>query len=208
MLTLYGHPYSQHARRVRALLLQAGIPFSDVQVDLSAGAQRRPEFLALNPDGQIPVLVDGEFVVRESNAILRYLCRRHGLEDWYPVLPQDAARVDEWLDWNQSRLSGAIVDVVLNEVFLAPTGDLQAAERGRARLGPLGERLETHLKERQYLTGETPTIADLSVATGVFHLQFAGCTLGGAAVKGWLDRMSGLDGMARSAPPSLAMAEA
>lgn len=202
-MKLYGFPFSQHVRRVRALLIEADLPFEDVPVDLMAGDHRAASFLALNANGKVPVLVDGDLILHESNTILRYLCRKYDLESWYPTHLAKAAIVDQWMDWNQSRLSGPIVDVVLNEAFMGPDGDKDAARRGRDQLTELGGILEHHLSENAFLSGPDPTIADLSVAPGVCHLEYVHCRLGGDAVQAWLDRVSQYKGMIQSAPPPM-----
>ena len=86
-------------------------------VDMAKGAHLSADYLAINPNHQVPTLVDGDLVLHESNAILRYLCHKHGLTEWYPADPKHRARVEQWLDWNQSRLSPAVIDIVFNSLF-------------------------------------------------------------------------------------------
>ncbi len=66
-----------------------------------------PGFLALNPNAQIPVLVDGDFVLWESNSILRYLANQNGADWLYPAAPRPRARVDQWMDWQASDLNSS-----------------------------------------------------------------------------------------------------
>ena len=94
MYTLYYHPYSQHCRRVVALLEEAGLKYELRQVALDQGEHMSPAYLAINPNHQVPAMIDGELRVFESNAILRYLCHKHRLSDWYP---EDPARLLEKL---------------------------------------------------------------------------------------------------------------
>ena len=112
MYILYPFPYSQHARRVVSLLEAAGLPYELRHVDMAKGEHLSAAYLAINPNHQVPTLLDGDLVLHESNAILRYLCHQHGLSDWYPADPKHRARVEQWLDWNQSRLSPAVIDIV------------------------------------------------------------------------------------------------
>jgi glutathione S-transferase len=84
MYILYHFPYSQHARRVVSLMEEAGLPYELRHVDMAKGAHRSAEYLAINPNHQVPTLIDGEIKLHESNAILRYLCVKHGLNAWYP----------------------------------------------------------------------------------------------------------------------------
>jgi len=89
MLKLYGNSFSQCSRRVVALMVEAGIDYDENEVDLMGGAQYTPEFLAMNPNHSVPTIKDGDVCINESNAILRYLCNKHGLDNWYPTDPVD-----------------------------------------------------------------------------------------------------------------------
>ena len=76
-IRIHGFPLSGHSHRVQLFASLTGIPHENVLVDLAAGEHKTPEFLALNPAGQVPVLEDGEVVLSDSNAILVYLARRY-----------------------------------------------------------------------------------------------------------------------------------
>jgi glutathione S-transferase len=201
MYTLYHFPYSQHARRVVSLLEEAGLQYQLSHVDMVKGAHRSAEYLAVNPNHQVPTLVDGEIKIHESNAILRYLCVKHGLDAWYPKESPLRAKVEDWLDWNQCRLSPTVVDIVLNSVFLGAAGDKAAVERGQSRLPELWSILNAGLAGTQFLAGSRPTIADLSVASSVFQLTFANITPTGTNIVDWFKRVGALQGFQKSLPP-------
>ena len=95
-LTLYDHPGSSNALKVRFLLAELGLAAELVHVQLDGA--RPASYLALHPFGTIPCLVDGDLVVTESNAMLRYLARREGRDDLYPADPRLGARIDMLLD--------------------------------------------------------------------------------------------------------------
>jgi glutathione S-transferase len=200
MYILYHFPYSQHARRVVSLLEAAKLPYELRHVDMSQGAHLSADYLAINPNHQIPTLVDGDLVLHESNAILRYLCHKHGLTDWYPADPRQRARVEQWLDWNQTRLSPAVVDIVFNSLFAGARRDELAIARGAAKLRELGPILEAGLGARAFLAGPAPTIADLSVASNLFQLGLADARPAGPRIAAWYERVSGLECFRRSLP--------
>jgi glutathione S-transferase len=202
MYVLYHFPFSQHARRVVSLLVEAKLDFELRHVAMAAGEHRSPEFLLINPNHQVPTLIDGDIKIHESNAILRYLCTKHGLTDWYPTKLRERAAVEQWLDWNQCRLSPAVVDIVLNSVFLGAAGDRAAIERGTIRLRELEPIIEVALAAQPYLAGTRPTIADLSLASSIFQLTLANVTLDGARTREWFGRIQGMDGFRRSLPNS------
>jgi glutathione S-transferase len=200
MYILYHFPYSQHARRVVSLMVEANLEYELRHVDMGKGEHRSAEYLAINPNHQVPTLIDGDIKIHESNAILRYLCVKHGLDTWYPKEPPVRAKVEQWLDWNQCRLSPTVVDIVLNSVFLGSAGDKAAVERGLSRLPELSSILDAGLAGTQFLAGSRPTIADLSVASSVFQLTFASITPTGRNTEDWLQRVSGLEGFRKSLP--------
>ena len=200
MYTLYHYPFSQHARRVVMLLEEARLPYALRHVAMDRGEHASPEFARVNPNGQVPALVDEDLTLTESNAILRYVCVKHSLTGWYPAAARERAQVDQWLDWNQCQLSPAVVDVVLNEVFLGEAGDVAAAARGRERLPKLAAILEARLGETAYMVGERPTIADLSIASNISHLALADAMPKTARLVGWFERVAELDGFQKAVP--------
>jgi glutathione S-transferase len=200
MYVLHHHPMSQHARRVVALLEAAGLPYELRHVALDRGEHMSDAYLTINPNHQVPTLVDGDLVIHESNAILRYLCARHDLEAWFPAEPRRRALIDQWLDWNQSRLSPAVIDIVMNKVFLGPKGDDAAVARGEAQLAELGPILEAGLARAPFLAGETPTIADLSVGSNLDQLDLAAAAPASRTITAWRARVSDLPGVQASRP--------
>lgn len=201
MYILYHFPYSQHARRVVSLLEAASLPYELRHVDMAKGEHLSAAYLAINPNHQVPTLIDGDLVLHESNAILRYLCHKHGLTDWYPADPRHRARVEQWLDWNQSRLSPAVIDVVFNTLFAGERSDRHAIERGHARLRELAPILEAGLQPGDFMVGHRPTIADLSIASNLFQLGLAGAGLPGPRTAAWFGRIGELECYRKSLPP-------
>lgn len=202
MYELYASPLSQHSRRVVSLLEEAGIEYTAKPVALEKGEHMSPGYLAINPNHQVPALaVDGE-VLLESHAILRFLCDQHELETWYPKTPMARARVDQWLDWNQCRLAEPVSQLVVNKVFLGDKGDKQAIAQAEQRLPEVFAVLDRHLEGRTYVAGDQPTIADLSIASNVFQLGFAGAVPNAPNITPWFGRVNELRGFRASLPSS------
>ena len=200
MITLYHNPYSQHVRRVAALLEENAIPYEPVHVALNEGAHMSPDYLAVNPNHQVPTLLDGDVKIHESNAILRYLCNKHDLAAWYPSDPVVRASVDQWLDWNQSRLSRPVTDIVLNKVFMGEEADHPAIKSGEAAMVELTPILGTALERSDYLAGDSITIADLSVASNVSQLQLADAVPDHPAIRRWYQRVCAVPGFEKTLP--------
>ena len=205
MYVLYHFPFSQHARRVVALMEAAGLRYELRHVALDKGEHLSPAFLEINPNHQVPSLIDGTAKIHESNAILRYLCVKHRLHDWYPDdLPARAA-VEQWLDWCQCRFGPAVTDVVLNTVFMGKDGDAAAIARGHDRLAEAGPILEAGLDFRDYVAGGShPTIADLALAANMSHLELAGAVPDLPNIRAWLARMYALPAFAATLPQARA----
>jgi glutathione S-transferase len=158
-IKLYGHPLSGNCHKVRLLLSALGLPYEEVLVDLLVGAHKQPEFLALNPLGQVPVLVDGDTVISDSQAILVYLARTYDGEKYLPSDPVKLARVVRWLSIAASECHHGPHLARLH--FLLKLGNDLALAQGIAHnlLGALNR----HLMGRTFLEEERPTIADFAV---------------------------------------------
>ncbi|MGV7030640.1 glutathione S-transferase family protein [Methylobacterium symbioticum] len=158
-MKLYHHPLSGHAHRAWLFLSLLGVPHEAIEVDLKAGAHKRPEFLALNPFGQVPVLDDDGTVVSDSNAILVYVARKLGRTDWLPEDAEGEAAVQRWLSVAAGELAYGPAAARLVTVFGANFRPEEVIGRAHTLLG----RLEAHLTGREWLVGERPTVADVAL---------------------------------------------
>jgi glutathione S-transferase len=195
-MRLYIHSASYNARRARAVVHHLQLPVQFVTCDLMSGAQQRPEFLALNPNGKVPVLVDGDFVLWESMAILQYLAGQTSNDLW----PNDArARADitRWQAWDLAQY-GRCADVFLFENVLKglfglgppnPEALAQASHRIRGHLAVLDQ----HLAHRAWVCGDTLTLADFSLAASHETALAAGAPVDDAPhVRRWIETVQAL----------------
>ncbi len=104
MTTLYGHPLSGNSYKVKLLLSLLNVSFDWVTVDLMAGEHKRPAFLALNPFGQVPVLVDGDVTLADAQAALTYIAKTYGDDTWLPSEPLALAEVIRWLSTTAGKI--------------------------------------------------------------------------------------------------------
>jgi glutathione S-transferase len=161
-IVLYRNPLSGHAHRVELFLALLGLPVRLVDVDLRAGAQKKPEFLRKNPFGQVPVIEDGDVTVADSNAILVYLAARYDESgSWYPRDALAAARVQQWLSVAAGQLAAGPATARGIKVFGFPLDHARAV----AVAGQLFAVLEQVLARQAFLVGPTPTIADVAMYT-------------------------------------------
>jgi glutathione S-transferase len=166
-MILHGDMQSGNCLKVKYAADHLGLPLNLRAVDTTKGESRTPAFLAMNPWGQVPVLelADGRFLA-QSNAILRYLARGT------PLLPDDAyqaAKVDEWLFWEQYSHEPYVATCRFHMLYLGQpkeTRDPQKVERGERAL----DHMEAMLAGREWLAGQSLTIADIAL---VAYTQFA-----------------------------------
>ena len=200
-IVLYRNPLSGHAHRVELFLSLLKIPARLVDVDLRAGAHKAPEFLSKNPFGQVPVIEDGDVTLADSNAILVYLALRYDKSGaWYPRDALAAARVQQWLSVAAGQLATGPATARLIKVFG------RGLDHGRAVwvAEQLFAVMEQALAAQAFLTGATPTIADVAMYTYTAHAPEGGVMLEPYGnIRAWLARIEALPGfvpMRRSAP--------
>lgn len=157
MLELYGKPTSINVRKVLWLCAGLAVP---VQHEPAPPADL---LAALNPNRQVPVLRDGDFVLWESNSICRYLAARAGRDDLLPVAPQARAQVEQWMDWQASDLNSAWRQVFMARVRQHPDyPDDARAEASWAQWNRLMGVLDAQLADgRAHVAGSAFTLADI-----------------------------------------------
>jgi glutathione S-transferase len=159
-MKLHHFPLSGHAHRAHLFLGLLGAEYELVHVDLAAGAHKRPEFLALNAFGQVPVLEDGALVIADSNAILIYLAKKYGRTDWLPESPAEAAAVQRWLSVAAGQIAFGPAAARLVTVFGAAFNHAEVITRAHAIL----RLVDQQLTGRTWLIGgSAPTIADVAL---------------------------------------------
>ncbi len=168
-LRILGRANSFNVRKVLWVCDELGIPYE--REDWGRGFQScsTPEFLALNPAAQVPVVIDGDAVMRESNSIVRYLAAKAGDDRLYPRDLVARQRVEQWMDWAAYDLTHALRGAFLGgQLHEQPWDNPWFVERGRADLIGEFELLEAHLAANgPYLCGEDFTVADIPVGLAV-----------------------------------------
>jgi len=190
-IRLYRFDLSGHAHRVQLMLSLLGVPHELVEVDLTRGAHRTPEFLALNPFGQVPVIQDGETTIADSNAILVYLAlTRDPDRRWLPDDAGTQAAVQRWLSAAAGPLAFGPASARIAHLFgrqLDPDSVTLARQ--------LFDRMERHLENRDWLASTHPTIADVAMYSYTAHAPEGGIPLEPwPRLRGWLGRVEALPG--------------
>jgi glutathione S-transferase len=155
---LFGHPLSGNTHRVRLLLGMLNLPYEEIPVDIPTGEHRKPEYLAINPLGLVPVLVEGDRKLRDSHAILTYLARAYGGDRWLPTDSFQQALVVQWLSFSANEIHNGANLARLHFLLSVPVDLPNVQDRARNAL----QVVNSHLAGRDWLEIDRPTIADLA----------------------------------------------
>lgn len=182
---------SPNPTKVALFLEEAGLPYEAIPIDVRKGDQFKPELVALNPNAKVPVLVDGDVTIFDSNAILLYLAERTG-KFLPPNDPKSRGELLSWLMFVATGIGPYMGQAVHFRNF-APKGNDYSHERyqyeARRHYGILNERLQT----REFLLGDTYSIVDMSAWGWARAIAFAmgeEAWLAWPALKRWFDAIS------------------
>ena len=165
MIKLYGNNFSFNSNKVRFAANAMGVAYEFQSVDLAAGEQRQETFLKVNPVGRIPALSDGDFLIFESNAIMRYLAEKTN-SPLYPKELQKHSIVNQWLDFGSIHIGGAMGKIFFNTIvykFVNAPRDENSLKEGRQFLANFLKNVEAQLSKSSYICGNEMTLADLNI---------------------------------------------
>ncbi|MGZ9719362.1 glutathione S-transferase family protein [Rhizobium miluonense] len=190
-MKLYYHPLSGHSHRARLFLSLLGVEHELVMVDLLVKAHKQPDFLALNPFGQLPVLDDEGTIVSDSNAILVYIAKKMGRTDWLPEDPIGSATVQRWLSVAAGQIAYGPAMARLINVFNAPLRAEEVIPRAHAIL----TLIEAALNGRDWVATHRPTIADVALYSYLARAPEGDVDLAPYPhIRAWLARIEALPG--------------
>lgn len=206
-MKLYHFPLSPNSRKVVALLHHLNLDCDLELVDLSKGEQMQPEFLSLNPNHMIPTLVDGDFVLWESNAIMQYLCTKVPNNTLWPVNDyKKQADITRWQFWQVGHFGRAcgvfIFENVIKKVFMHGEPDTQELVKGEESFHRFAQVLEQHLNGREWMVGDSITLADFSLGSFMALAGIAGYPISPyPEIVRWYGQIEQLPAWQSSAPP-------
>ena len=192
MIKLYGHEVSGNTYKARLLLSLLKIEHEYVQIDLMKGAHKSPEYLELNPFGQVPTLQDEELVFQDAQAILVYLARRYGDENWLPNQAEPMSRVMRWLSTTAGELRQGPEHARLYHLFGVKRINI---ERATEQSNFILKQIDHHLRDRNWLELNHPTIADIAAFPYIALAPEGKISLQPYTnVAAWIERVKGLPG--------------
>jgi glutathione S-transferase len=210
-MRLYGFPPSPNTWKVRAVAAHIGLPLELEFVDLSKGQQQTPEYLALNPTGRAPVLVDGDFILWESTAIMQYLADRTPNRLW-PNDARDRADIMRWqswqlVHWDKEGCEPLIIERLVKKFLNLGPPEMAVVAKGMESFNREARVLDAHLAKQSYLVGTEVTLADFSVAAPLFYAKEAELPVAPYQhLQDWFARVSALPAWRDTAPAPVSAA--
>ncbi len=170
MLKIWGRRTSSNVQKVMWLVGELDLEHERIDVGGKFGGLDSPEFRKMNPHGRIPVLEDGDTIVWESHAILRYLAANSGDPRFWPADAAARAKADQWIEWTQSQLQRSFMDVFWG-YYRTPEADRDPVFVKSAidRTNKDFELLDGQMAGSGYLLGEDLTLADIPAATTLYR---------------------------------------
>lgn len=202
-MKLYSNPLSPNCRKVHALAKHLGLNMEIAVVNILAGAGREPSYLAINPNGKVPALVDGNKTLWESNAILAYLASKQDTTVW----PKTEERYDimKWMSWESCHFAPAVGKIIGQVIFAPMRGaepDQKIMQQGIEDFRKYAAVADGQLKTTKFLAGDKVTIADFAVAVWLSYAKI--CELPVSEFSNlarWSKAMQGLPGGAELETP-------
>jgi glutathione S-transferase len=192
MLKIWGRLSSVSVQKVVACANELGIAYERIDAGGRFGVVGTPEYRRLNPNGLVPVIEDGDFVLWESNAIVRYLARAYGAGTLWPDDARECADADRWMDWQATALTPAMFGAFWNLIRVEPNQRSQPAiDESAAKTEALLAILDARLATRPYVAGARYTMGDIPLACAAH--RWYGLPLSRAAhahVEAWLARVA------------------
>ena len=169
-MKLYARPTSSNSQKVLWFLGELGLAYEFVPTGGDAGGLRDPEYLAMNPNGRVPTLVDGVLAVWESHTVLRYLAAAHAPREYWPADPAARSRVERWMDWSQSGFDASFMRLFWG-YWRTPEAD-RDAEANQFQVGRCSDYmkiLDDAVADHDYLAGDCLSLADIPVGALMYR---------------------------------------
>jgi glutathione S-transferase len=165
MLKIWGRKNSSNVQKVMWAVGETGVAHEHTELGGAFGGNREASFLALNPNGLVPAIVDGDVVMWESNAIVRYIASKYGAGRLAPADPTIRARADQWMDWQQTTVSAPMVTTFWGLIRTPEDKrDHAAIAAAEARLAKVMTILDVQLAKTPYVAGDAFCMGDIPVA--------------------------------------------
>jgi glutathione S-transferase len=162
MLKIWGRTNSGNVQKVMWTVAELGIAHERIDAGMKFGGVNEPWYRAMNPNGLIPTIQDGNVVLWESNAIVRYLAAKYGDGKLSPSDLAARADADRWMEWCSTTVGPAVSPIFVGLIRTAPEQrDTKAIEQAREKMIKHAATLDAHLADKRFVTGDTFTMGDI-----------------------------------------------
>jgi len=170
MIRILGRANSVNVQKVMWCAAELEIPVERSDVGGAFGGNDTEEYLAANPNGKIPTLIEDDFVLWESNAIVRYLCEQHGTAPWFPDNARNRGLANQWMDWYLTSLHAFMTVIFWQLIRTSPEDrDDLAIRSATEQAADLWAILDQHLADRDFVLGDHPSMADIPVGCAAYR---------------------------------------
>ncbi len=168
MLKIWGRLSSINVKKVVWTAQELGLPFERIEAGGKFGVVDTPAYRAMNPNGVVPVLQDGDYTLHESNVIVRYLCARHAPGRLYPDALGERFHAESWMDWQQTQLNPASRPGFIQLVRTTPADrQPEVLKASNEKVEALMALLDAHLARQAHMNGADFSMADIPIACEV-----------------------------------------
>jgi len=192
MIEILGRANSVNVQKVTWCAAELGLDVERKDIGGQFGGNDTADYLAKNPNGRIPTLIDNGFILWESNSIVRYLCQTYGRDSWQPADPKVAALANQWMDWYLTTLHAPMTTLFWGLIRTAPEEQDWTAINKAAEVGAqTWSILDRHLVDREFVTGEQLTMGDIPIGCAAYRwhcMDFQRPEL--PNLKRWWDRLN------------------
>lgn len=189
---------AQAPRRVLAFAKYLGLEFEAIEKDLNANEMSEDDYLALNPNGKAPTLVDGDTVLWEASAIMAHLAGKAGSDAWPSHNPSEQVQVLKWLSWTDTHWNSVVspyyFQFVVKSTFGKGDPDREALRRCAEPFDKYAEILDAHLADRNWIALDRLSVADFQAASMAAYWKIAEMPMEPYGnIRAWLDRLMEID---------------
>lgn len=204
-MKLYYNPLSPNCRRVLLTAAQLGISLEEQVIDIPKGEHKSADYLAINPNGMVPTLVDGQFRLWESRAILQYLASKKPVAGLLGKNENERIDIVRWQCWDAAHLSANVETVTWENMLKGMLGmgapDQKAVAAAMEQVKRFCGVLDTSLKGRKYLVGDSLTVADLTIAATLTYARELNIPVSSFSnLKAWFERIAALEAWKKTQP--------
>jgi len=170
MVRVLGRANSINVQKVMWIAAEIGLDVERVDVGGSFGGNDTSDYLAKNPNGRVPTLEDGDFILWESNSIVRYLTEKYGSAPWKPAKVEDTFHAHQWMDFYLTTLHPAMTTLFWTLIRTKPEDrDMDAFKKAEKEAAKAWAIVDNHLKDNPFMTGTAPTMGDIPLGCAAYR---------------------------------------